>query len=133
MTASSVSETARQTARILMEIEAILFRPDDPFIFTSGRASPVYVDCRKIVGFPRTRSTLMNLAVEQLVRAVGAESFDVVAGVVTRAPVAWQRLGLEWLYRVKQEPRRLWKRYLVTNSIFLKMVLSEKLKRAPQA
>src|SRR5690606_10129358 len=73
-------ETARLTVRLLMEIEAILFRPDDPFIFTSGRASPVYVDCRKIVGFPRTRSTLMNLAVEQLVRAVGAESFDVVAG-----------------------------------------------------
>ncbi len=67
-----------------------------------------------------------------VVHGVGG-SFDVVAGVVTRAPVAWQRLGLEWLYRVKQEPRRLWKRYLVTNSIFLRMVLSEKLKRAPQA
>lgn len=46
-------------------------------------------------------------------------SFDVVAGKVQRAPVAWQRLGLEWLYRVKQEPRRLWRRYLVTNSKFL--------------
>ncbi len=45
-------------------------------------------------------------------------SFDVVAGKVRRAPAAWQRLGLEWLYRVKQEPRRLWKRYLVTNALF---------------
>jgi N-acetylglucosaminyldiphosphoundecaprenol N-acetyl-beta-D-mannosaminyltransferase len=52
-------------------------------------------------------------------------SFDVVAGKVRRAPLAWQRLGLEWLYRVRQEPRRLWKRYLVTNTAFSAMVLSE--------
>ena len=52
-------------------------------------------------------------------------SFDVIAGKVQRAPDSWQRLGLEWLYRVKQEPRRLWKRYLVTNSIFVSLVLAE--------
>jgi len=52
-------------------------------------------------------------------------SFDVVAGEVRRAPAAWQRLGLEWLYRVKQEPRRLWKRYLVTNTLFVRLVLRE--------
>jgi N-acetylglucosaminyldiphosphoundecaprenol N-acetyl-beta-D-mannosaminyltransferase len=46
-------------------------------------------------------------------------SFDVVAGEVARAPERWQRLGLEWLYRVRQEPRRLWRRYLVTNTLFL--------------
>jgi N-acetylglucosaminyldiphosphoundecaprenol N-acetyl-beta-D-mannosaminyltransferase len=52
-------------------------------------------------------------------------SLDVVAGKVQRAPAAWQRLGLEWLYRVKQEPRRLWRRYLVTNTRFVSLVLSE--------
>lgn len=52
-------------------------------------------------------------------------SFDVASGKVERAPVIWQRLGLEWLYRVKQEPRRLWKRYLVTNTIFITMLLRE--------
>jgi len=52
-------------------------------------------------------------------------SFDVMAGKVQRAPEIWQRLGLEWLYRVKQEPRRLWKRYLVTNVLFLKLLLKE--------
>jgi N-acetylglucosaminyldiphosphoundecaprenol N-acetyl-beta-D-mannosaminyltransferase len=52
-------------------------------------------------------------------------SLDVVAGKVARAPEAWQRLGLEWLYRVKQEPGRLWRRYLLTNSVFLAMVVSE--------
>ena len=49
-------------------------------------------------------------------------SFDVFAGYVQRAPERWQRMGLEWLYRVKQEPRRLWKRYFTTNSAFVAMV-----------
>jgi N-acetylglucosaminyldiphosphoundecaprenol N-acetyl-beta-D-mannosaminyltransferase len=53
-------------------------------------------------------------------------SFDVVAGKVKRAPLVWQRLGLEWLYRVKQEPRRLWKRYFVTNSLFIWLVACER-------
>lgn len=52
-------------------------------------------------------------------------SFDVVAGKVQRAPELWQRLGLEWLYRVKQEPRRLWRRYLVTNVMFCALVVRE--------
>ena len=66
----------------------------------------------------------MNVPV---VHGVGG-SFDVVAGLVKRAPLMWQRLGLEWLYRVKQEPRRLWKRYLMTNAGFLKLLILEKLK-----
>src|SRR6478609_11814905 len=45
-------------------------------------------------------------------------SFDVLAGVTARAPRAWQRCGMEWAYRVLQEPRRLWRRYLVTNLAF---------------
>ena len=52
-------------------------------------------------------------------------SFDVLAGKVRRAPGIWQKLGLEWLYRVLQEPRRLWRRYLVTNTLFCIMVLGE--------
>jgi N-acetylglucosaminyldiphosphoundecaprenol N-acetyl-beta-D-mannosaminyltransferase len=52
-------------------------------------------------------------------------SFDVLAGVTRRAPLLWQKLGLEWLYRLLQEPRRMWKRYLVTNSAFVAMLLKE--------
>tara|TARA_R110002096_G_scaffold6305_3_gene29240 strand:- start:1762 stop:2562 length:801 start_codon:yes stop_codon:yes gene_type:complete len=59
-----------------------------------------------------------------VVHGVGG-SFDVVAGVVERAPESWQKLGLEWLYRVKQEPGRLWKRYLVTNTLFAFAVIGE--------
>jgi len=52
-------------------------------------------------------------------------SFDVLAGVVKRAPQWMQRAGLEWLYRVIQEPRRMWRRYLITNSKFLALSLWE--------
>ena len=55
-------------------------------------------------------------------------SFDVVAGKVRRAPLQMQRLGLEWLFRLVQEPRRMWKRYLVTNTKFLVMLLRERAK-----
>ena len=46
-------------------------------------------------------------------------SFDVVAGVIKRAPKWMQKCGLEWLYRLLQEPKRMWKRYLFTNVIFI--------------
>lgn len=50
-------------------------------------------------------------------------TFDVVAGITKRAPVWMQRWGLEWFYRLIQEPKRMWKRYLVGNSKFIAMVL----------
>lgn len=59
-----------------------------------------------------------------VVHGVGG-SFDVVAGLVERAPLAWQRSGMEWLYRVLQEPGRLWKRYLITNTVFIYMIVSQ--------
>ena len=52
-----------------------------------------------------------------LVMGVGG-AIDVVAGVTRRAPVIWQRVGLEWLYRMLQEPRRMFRRYAVTNARF---------------
>ena len=52
-------------------------------------------------------------------------SFDVLAGVTRRAPRLWQRLGLEWAYRVLQEPKRLWRRYLTTNVAFVGMSAAE--------
>jgi N-acetylglucosaminyldiphosphoundecaprenol N-acetyl-beta-D-mannosaminyltransferase len=56
-------------------------------------------------------------------------SFDVMAGVTRRAPRWMQRCGMEWFYRVLQEPRRMWKRYLVTNTIFLGLALRELIRR----
>ncbi len=56
-------------------------------------------------------------------------SFDVIAGVVTRAPDWMQSAGLEWLYRLLQEPRRLWRRYLTTSAVFIGKVAVRTIKR----
>ncbi|WP_269765221.1 WecB/TagA/CpsF family glycosyltransferase [Caballeronia insecticola] len=56
-------------------------------------------------------------------------TFDVTAGKVRRAPSWMQRCGLEWLYRVLQEPRRMWRRYLVTNLAFAKMLVKTRFSR----
>ncbi|HEY3087705.1 MAG TPA: WecB/TagA/CpsF family glycosyltransferase [Jatrophihabitantaceae bacterium] len=58
-------------------------------------------------------------------------SFDILAGITKRAPLLWQRLGLEWLYRVLQEPGRLWRRYFTTNATFIALVLRELVRRQP--
>jgi N-acetylglucosaminyldiphosphoundecaprenol N-acetyl-beta-D-mannosaminyltransferase len=57
----------------------------------------------------------------EFVMGVGG-AVDVIAGLTRRAPVAWQRLGLEWLFRLLQEPRRMFSRYAVTNTRFAFMV-----------
>lgn len=59
-----------------------------------------------------------------VIHGVGG-SFDVLAGVVKRAPVSWQHAGFEWLYRALQEPRRLGRRYLTTNMAFIALVARE--------
>ncbi|MCO8271767.1 WecB/TagA/CpsF family glycosyltransferase [Actinoplanes sp. TRM 88003] len=64
----------------------------------------------------------------KVVHGVGG-SFDVLAGVVKRAPVAWQRMGCEWLYRALQEPRRLGRRYLTTNVAFVGLVAREYMRK----
>lgn len=55
-------------------------------------------------------------------------SFDVLTGLTKRAPLWMQNSGLEWFYRLIQEPKRMWKRYLVGNSKFIYLVLKEKFK-----
>lgn len=57
-------------------------------------------------------------------------TFDVVSGEVKRAPLWMQNWGLEWLYRVIQEPGRMWKRYLITNTKFAFLLINEKLKQS---
>jgi N-acetylglucosaminyldiphosphoundecaprenol N-acetyl-beta-D-mannosaminyltransferase len=53
-------------------------------------------------------------------------SFDVVSGKVKRAPIWMQKMGLEWFYRAIQEPKRMWKRYLIGNTKFILLVFKEK-------
>jgi N-acetylglucosaminyldiphosphoundecaprenol N-acetyl-beta-D-mannosaminyltransferase len=56
-------------------------------------------------------------------------AIDVVAGLTRRAPMVWQRLGLEWLFRLAQEPRRLGRRYFFTNTRFVFLLSREVVKR----
>jgi N-acetylglucosaminyldiphosphoundecaprenol N-acetyl-beta-D-mannosaminyltransferase len=60
-----------------------------------------------------------------LIMGVGG-SFDVITGKVKRAPIWMQDIGMEWFYRFLQEPRRMWKRYLIGNSKFVFLVLKER-------
>lgn len=73
----------------------------------------------------RHREILKNV---NLIMGVGG-SFDVVAGKTKRAPVWMQNVGMEWFYRFLQEPKRMWKRYLVGNTKFILLVLKEKFSR----
>lgn len=71
---------SEMTAKALLEVQAVHFRDDKPFIFTSGWASPVYIDCRKLISYPRLRRTLMEFAASTIIREIGFESIDTVAG-----------------------------------------------------
>ena len=99
---------AETTAKMLLEVKAVLFFQDKPFIFTSGWASPVYIDCRKLIYYPRIRGQLVDFAVATLARDAGFEQFDVVAGGETAGIpyAAWiaDRLGLPMQY-VRKKPK----------------------------
>jgi orotate phosphoribosyltransferase len=102
------AEIARLTARMLLEVEAVHFRADEPYKFTSGIAAPVYIDCRKLISFPRVRATLMDFACAKVMREAGFERFDAVAGGETAGIpfAAWmaERMGLPMLY-VRKKPK----------------------------
>lgn len=99
---------AQQTARMMLEIKAIHFNAETPFVFTSGWASPVYVDCRKIISYPRLRSALMDFAAATITRDVGYESIDTIAGGETAGIpfAAWiaDKLSLPMQY-IRKKPK----------------------------
>jgi len=101
-------QTGRRVARMLLEIEAVHFRLDPAYTLTSGLASPVYIDCRKLISYPRIRSACMEMACRTLADAAGYERFDAVAGGETAGIpfAAWiaERLGLPMLY-VRKKPK----------------------------
>jgi orotate phosphoribosyltransferase len=101
-------EVATATARMLFEVDAVRFMADEPFIFTSGWASPVYIDCRRLISFPRVRSALIEFGASLVCREAGFERFDVVAGGETAGIpfAAWMadRLMLPMQY-VRKKPK----------------------------
>jgi len=101
-------EIARLTARMLLEIRAVHFNADEPFVLASGKPSPTYIDCRKLISFPRIRSTLMDFLTVTVMRNAGFEAFDNVAGGETAGiPFgAWvaERMALPMTY-VRKKPK----------------------------
>jgi orotate phosphoribosyltransferase len=99
---------ADMTAKMMLEVKAVHFSEGKPFVFTSGWASPVYIDCRKLISYPRVRSALIDFATATIVRDVGFEQFDTVAGGETAGIpyAAWiaDRLGLPMQY-VRKKPK----------------------------
>ncbi len=93
---------------MLLEIEAISFNAATPFIFTSGWASPVYTDMRKIISYPRLRRGLIDLAAETIFAEIGYESLDIIAGGETAGIpfAAWlaDRLMLPMQY-IRKKPK----------------------------
>ncbi|MBK4215285.1 orotate phosphoribosyltransferase [Paracoccus caeni] len=101
-------EIARLSARMLLEIKAVDFNAEAPFTYASGLKGPTYVDCRRIISFPRVRQTLMDFMAATVMRDAGFEVFDNVAGGETAgipfgAMVA-ERLGLPMTY-VRKKPK----------------------------
>ncbi|PYG27565.1 orotate phosphoribosyltransferase [Pelagimonas varians] len=104
----SAEEMARLTARMLWEIEAVHFMGDEPFKLASGLPSPVYIDCRKLISFPRIRSTLMDFLTVTVMRNAGFEAFDNIAGGETAGipfgALVAERMALPMTY-VRKKPK----------------------------
>ncbi|MDP6884698.1 MAG: orotate phosphoribosyltransferase, partial [Rhodospirillales bacterium] len=77
---SPAHDIGRETARILLDIEAVNFRPQEPYTFTSGWVSPVYIDCRKLISYPKERRRVIEMALAILEAGIGFDTIDAVAG-----------------------------------------------------
>jgi orotate phosphoribosyltransferase len=101
-------EIARLTARMLLEIKAVHFNAATPFTLASGLPSPTYIDCRKLISYPRIRATLMDFLAVTVMRDAGFEAFTNIAGGETAgipfAALVAERLALPMTY-VRKKPK----------------------------
>ena len=104
----SAEEIARLSASMFLEIEAVHLNTAQPFIHASGLPSPTYIDCRKLISFPRIRSTLMDFLTVTIMRNAGFEAFDVIAGGETAgipfSAFVAERMALPMAY-VRKKPK----------------------------
>ena len=101
-------EIARLSAAMLLEIGAVHFNAETPFTLASGLPSPTYIDCRKLISYPRIRATLMDFMAVTVMREAGFEAFDNLAGGETAgipfAALVAERLALPMSY-VRKKPK----------------------------
>jgi orotate phosphoribosyltransferase len=98
----------RSTARVLLDIGAVAIRPEEPFHFTSGWASPVYIDCRRLISFPAERQLVLDSAMRLIGRHDLDGRLDAIAGGETAGIpyAAWlaDRMSKPMLY-VRKKPK----------------------------
>ena len=101
---------AQMTARMLLDIKAVHFNAREPFTHASGKQAPTYIDCRRIISFPRIRATLMDFLTCTVMRNAGLEAFDNIAGGETAgipfAALVAERMGLPMTY-VRKKPKAM--------------------------
>ncbi|MEQ8194896.1 MAG: orotate phosphoribosyltransferase [Rhodospirillales bacterium] len=107
-TVSGQADFGTKTAQILLDIKAVNFRPEQPYKLTSGWASPVYIDCRKIISFTQERRAIIDMAVKLLGRDMDLKALNAVAGGETAGIpyAAWiaEAVSLPMLY-VRKQPK----------------------------
>jgi len=78
---SDAQSRAEETARIIVECGAFYLRTaGDPFFFTSGWASPLFIDCKKLISFPQARNALIDMSIDFIASEIGLDAIDAVAG-----------------------------------------------------
>ncbi len=101
-------EIARLTASMLLEIGAVDFNAAELFTHASGKQAPTYVDCRKLISYPRIRATLMDFLAVTIMREAGFEAYDNIAGGETAgipfSAMVAERLALPMTY-VRKKPK----------------------------
>ncbi len=113
-------DAAMTTAKLLLEIKAVNFRPEDPYTLTSGWKSPVYIDCRRIIFFPRARAKVVELGVEKIGRHVGYERIEAVCGGETAGIpfAAWmaERMLVPMAY-VRKKPKGFGRNAMIEGAV----------------
>jgi len=104
----SKKEIAELSAAMLLDVNAVHFNSQEPFILASGLLSPTYIDCRKLISFPRVRSALMDFLTCTVLREAGFEAFNNIAGGETAgipfSALIAERLSLPLTY-VRKKPK----------------------------
>lgn len=104
----TVDDAARAAAKIFLDTKSVLFNSREPFVFTSGRVSPVYIDTRRLISFPKERDFLMDAAAKLLTEKVGPDKIHFLAGGETAgipfAAYISDRLQKPMLY-VRKKPK----------------------------
>jgi len=107
-TSREISAAARETAKWLLDIKAVNFRPQDPYIFTAGWASPVYIDCRWVISFIDARRRMIEMGVEMLKNEGALDGVAQVAGGETAGIpyAAWisEATSIPMLY-IRKKPK----------------------------